>query len=354
MAISFVSGVFLTIIGLIFSPILLQMMQTPKDILPLATVYLRVYFVGMPAMMVYNFGAAILRAIGDTKRPLYFLVIAGVINVVFNLIFVIVFRWDVFGVGLATTISQVVSALFVLRCLMKENSGIRVELRKIRIYKEKLIKILQLGLPAGLQSTLFSLSNVLIQSSVNGFGEVVVAGNSAASNIEGFVYVAMNALYQANISFTSQNIGAGKTRRIHRILLTAQGCVIVVGLVLGIGSYLGGPVLLRFYTESSAVVEAGMVRLSFVGLTYALCGIMDVMVGSLRGMGYAVFPMIVSLIGSCGLRILWLQTIFRIEEYHRIETVYVIYPITWVITLLAHMITYLVVTRKFRCKDKES
>ncbi len=354
MAISLVSGVLLTIIGLLASPMLLQMMQTPKDILPLATVYLRVYFVGMPAMMVYNFGAAILRAVGDTKRPLYFLVIAGVINVVFNLFFVIVLKWDVFGVGLATTISQVVSAVFVLRCLMKENSGIRIDLRKIRIHKEKLMKILQLGLPAGLQSTLFSLSNVLIQSSVNGFGEVVVAGNSAASNIEGFVYVAMNAMYQANISFTSQNIGAGKTRRIHRILLTAQGCVIVIGLTLGIGSYLGGPVLLRFYTESSAVVEAGMVRLSFVGLTYALCGVMDVMVGSLRGMGYAVFPMIVSLIGSCGLRILWLQTVFRIEEFHRIETVYVIYPITWVITLLAHIITYLVVTRKFIRKDKES
>ena len=347
MAISLVSGVLLTVIGLIASPKLLQMMQTPEDVLPLATIYLRVYFIGMPAMMVYNFGAAILRAVGDTKRPLYFLVIAGVVNVVFNLFFVIVLKWDVFGVGLATTISQVISAAFVLHCLMKENSGIRIDLRKIRIHKEKLIKILQLGLPAGLQSTLFSLSNVLIQSSVNGFGEVVVAGNAAASNIEGFVYVAMNAMYQANISFTSQNIGAGKTRRIHRILLTAQGCVIVIGLVLGIGSYLGGPVLLRFYTESSAVVEAGMVRLSFVGLTYALCGIMDVMVGSLRGMGYAVFPMIVSLIGSCGLRILWLQTVFRIEEFHRIETVYVIYPITWVVTLLAHIITYLVVTRKF-------
>lgn len=347
MAISLVSGVLLTVIGLIASPKLLQMMQTPEDVLPLATIYLRVYFVGMPAMMVYNFGAAILRAVGDTKRPLYFLVIAGVVNVVFNLFFVIVLKWDVFGVGLATTISQVISAAFVLYCLMKENSGIRIDLRKIRIHKEKLIKILQLGLPAGLQSTLFSLSNVLIQSSVNGFGEVVVAGNAAASNIEGFVYVAMNAMYQANISFTSQNIGAGKTRRIHRILLTAQGCVIVIGLVLGIGSYLGGPVLLRFYTESSAVVEAGMVRLSIVGLTYALCGVMDVMVGSLRGMGYAVFPMIVSLIGSCGLRILWLQTVFRIEEFHRIETVYVIYPITWVVTLLAHIITYLVVTRKF-------
>lgn len=349
-AISLISGIILAILGIALSPTLLRMMQTPEKILPLATVYLRIYFVGMPAMMLYNFGAAILRAIGDTKRPLYFLIIAGVVNVTFNLFFVIVLKWDVFGVGLATTISQIISAALVLRCLMKDETGIRVELKKIRVYKDKLLKILQLGLPAGLQSTLFSVSNVIIQSSINGFGEVVVAGNAAANNIEGFIYAAMNALYQASITFTSQNVGAGKYKRIHRIMFIAQACVITVGLVFGVGSYLGGPVLLRLYTTSNDVVKAGMVRLGIVGLTYVLCGVMEVVVGSLRGMGYAVFPMIVSLVGSCLLRIVWLQTIFKVDRFHNIETVYIIYPITWIITTTAHYIMYFVVTRKFSKK----
>jgi len=348
--ISLVSGVCLALLGIWFSPILLEWMQTPEQILPLAVVYLRIYFVGMPAMMLYNFGAAILRAIGDTKRPMYFLIIAGVVNVVFNLFFVIVLKWDVFGVGLATTISQTISAGLVFRCLMKEEGAIRIRPRELAIRKDKLLKILQLGLPAGVQGTLFSISNVLIQSSINSFGEVTVAGSAAAGNIEGFVYVAMNAFYQANISFTSQNAGAGKYKRIHRILLTAQACVIVTGIVLGVGCYLAGPTLLRLYTDSDAVIAAGMIRLQYICLVYAACGIMDVMVGSLRGLGYAIFPMIVSLIGTCGLRILWLQTVFRMEQFHQIETVYIIYPITWVISTLAHVATYLIVMRKFTKK----
>lgn len=345
-AISLLSGVILAILGIVFSPMILKLMSTPKNVLPLATVYLRVYFVGMPALMLYNFGAAILRAIGDTKRPLYFLIIAGVINVVFNLLFVIVFKLDVFGVALATTISQVVSAYFVLRCLMKETGGIHVDIKKLSIKKSIILNILQIGLPAGLQSTLFSLSNVLIQSSINGFGEIVVAGNSAAANLEGFVYVGMNAFYQANISFTSQNIGAGKINRLNRLLFCGQACVIVVGLILGVSCYMAGPQLLLLYTDSPAVVAEGMIRFSYVALPYVLCGIMEVMVGSLRGMGYAVFPMLVSLIGSCGLRILWLQTVFKMEHFHTVETVYIIYPISWIITTLAHIVTYVIVYRK--------
>ena len=346
MAISIVSGVVLAIIGVIFSPAILRLMQTPEEVLPLAAVYLRVYFVGMPVLMIYNFGAAILRAIGDTRRPLYYLIVAGILNVTLNLFFVIVLHWGVFGVGFATVISQVVSAGLVLRCLMMETGGIRVEIKKIRFHMDKMKKIFQIGMPAGIQSILFSLSNVLIQSAVNSFGATVVAGNSAAANIEGFVYMAMNAFYQANISFTGQNMGAGKYKRLTRILLTAQGCVIVVGLLAGGACYIAGPTLLTLYTESPDVIAAGMIRFSYIGSIYVLCGIMEVMVGSLRGMGYAVVPMIVSLVGTCGLRILWLQTVFPMERFHNIETVYAIYPISWILTIIAHVVSYVVVRKK--------
>lgn len=346
MAISIASGVILAIIGVVFSPAILHLMQTPEEVLPLASIYLRVYFVGMPVLMIYNFGAAILRAIGDTRRPLYYLIIAGVLNVTLNLFFVIVLHWGVFGVGFATVISQVVSASLVLRCLLKESGGIRVDLKKIRFHMDKMKKILQIGMPAGIQSILFSLSNVLIQSAVNSFGATVVAGNSAAANIEGFVYMAMNAFYQANISFTGQNMGAGKYKRLTRILLTAQGCVIVVGLIAGGACYFAGPTLLTLYTDSPDVIAAGMIRFSYIGSIYVLCGIMEVMVGSLRGMGYAVVPMIVALIGTCGLRILWLQTVFQMEQFHNIETVYAIYPISWVLTIVAHVVSYVVIRKK--------
>lgn len=347
---SIISGIILAIFGVIFSPMILQWMQAPPEVLPLATVYLRVYFLGMPASMLYNFSAAILRAIGDTKRPLAYLSVAGVVNVLLNLFLVIICKWSVFGVALATTISQIISATLVLRCLMREESGIRVNLRELRLYKDKIRKIFQIGIPSGIQSVVFSLSNVLIQSAINSFGATVVAGNSAAANIEGFVYVAMNAFYQSNLSFTSQNLGAGKKERLNRILFIAQACVIVTGTVLGVGSYLGGPVLLSMYTTSAAVVAAGMVRLRYIGLPYALCGIMDVTVGSLRGMGYSVFPMFVAIVGSCLLRIVWLQTVFRMDAYHKIETVYSIYVITWIITGTAQLITYFVLKRKLMRK----
>lgn len=345
-AVSLVSGIALAILGVALSPTILRWMQVPKKILGLAIVYLRVYFVGMPALMLYNFGAAILRAIGDTKRPLYFLAVAGVVNVTLNLFFVIALDWSVFGVALATVISQVISAWFVLRCLMKETGGIRVEIKKLYIHKDKIKRMLQIGVPAGLQSVLFSISNVLIQSSINSFGATVVAGNSAAGNIEGFVYTAMNAFYQANISFTSQNMGARKYHRLNRILLTALGCVTVMGLVTGAACYMAGPVLLSLYTNSSSVIAAGMIRLCYICIPYFFCGIMEVMVGSLRGMGYAVLPMIVSLVGTCAFRIVWLQTIFQIDRFHNIEVVYAVYPITWVVTTIAHVITYIVVKRK--------
>ena len=348
MLLGIISGLVLTVAGVIFAPQLLELMQTPENVLPLAALYLRIYFLGMTAMMVYNFGSALLRSIGDTKRPLYYLVAAGVINVILNLVFVIVFQMDVAGVGLATVISQCVSALLVVRCMMREQGGIRLIPRRLHIYKDKLLQIVQVGLPAGFQGAVFSLSNVVIQSSVNLFGETVVAGNSAAMNLEGFVYVSMNAFHQAAISFTSQNVGAGRRERIGKILLTAEGCVIVTGLLFGWVMYGFGRPLLHIYSNSSHVIDAGMVRMQIILLPYALCGMMDVVVGVLRGMGYSVGPMLMSLIGACGLRLIWIATVFQIPQLHNVSTVYVSYPITWAITLLAQLLLYVYASKKMK------
>lgn len=348
MAVSFISGVILTVIGMIGAPIILTWMKTPPEVLPLSTIYLRVYFAGMTATMAYNFGASILRAVGDTKRPLYYLTAAGVLNVTLNLIFVIVFRWGVFGVGLATVISQVLSAVLVLRCLMKEQGGIHLDFRKLHIHKGKLLQIMQIGLPAGFQGMLFSLSNVVIQSSVNSFGATVVAGNSAASNIEGFVYVGMNAFYQAAISFMGQNVGAGKYERVNKILYCALGCVLGIGLLLGNLVVLCGRPLLSLYTDSAVVVDAGMVRLRIIGTLYALCGLMDVMVGALRGIGYSVAPMIVSLLGACAFRLFWIATVFQIDRFHTIETVYFSYPVSWILTFSAHVVTFVILRNRLK------
>ena len=343
-AVAFISGIVITVLGIALAPFILKMMDTPEW--GLATMYLCLYFLGMPAMMVYNFGSAILRAVGDTKRPLYYLTFAGFINVVMNLLFVIVFKMDVAGVALATVISQVISAILVVRCLMKETGSIHLDLRKIRIKKGILFKILQIGLPAGVQGTLVSLSNVFIQTSVNEFGEIVVAGNSIAGNLEGFVYVAMNSIYQAAISFTSQNIGAMKYERVNRIAVTAMGLVTVIGLAMGNLLVLFGRPLLGLYSDSPAVVEAGMVRLVWICTIYALCGMMEVMVGLMRGMEYSVLPMIVSLLGACVFRLVWLATVFQWEGLHKIETVYASYPVSWALTLFVHIICFLIIRIK--------
>lgn len=350
MTVSVVCGVLLAIIGMLAAKQILIWMKSPAEVIDLATLYLRIYFLGMPATMAYNFGAAILRGVGDTKRPLYYLSFSGVVNVVLNLIFVIVFQMSVAGVALATIVSQCISAILVIRCLMKEEGGIRLERKYLGIDKDVLWRILQIGLPAGVQGSLFSLSNVVIQSSVNSFGATIVAGNSAAQNIEGFVYVAMNAFSQAVVAFVSQNLGAGKFERINKVVITAQVCVLTVGLVLGNAVYLLGEPLLHLYTGSEVVVEAGMKRLSIISTTYALCGMMDSMVGALRGLGYSVMPMIVSLLGACAFRMAWIFVFFGIEQFHTIDTVYFAYPISWTLTLSVHIICFLVVRRNMKKK----
>ncbi|MBQ8781297.1 MAG: MATE family efflux transporter [Oscillospiraceae bacterium] len=346
MLLSVLSGALLTVTGLLFARQLLVLMKTDSEVLELAAVYLRIYFAGMPAMMIYNFGSALLRAVGDTKRPLHYLFFAGVVNVILNLIFVIAFKMDVAGVALATVISQCISAFLIVRCLMNEQGGMKLIFSELRIDVKKFLSIMRIGLPAGFQGVVFSLSNVVIQSSVNLFGKTVVAGNSAASNIEGFIYVAMNAFHQAVLSFTGQNIGAGKYERINRILVTGLACVFVTGAALGGIVLAAGPQLLGLYSESAEVIEAGMVRLGFVLSTYFLCGMMDVMVGSIRGMGYSIMPMIVSLVGACGLRLLWIATIFQMEQFHSVETIYISYPVTWTITFATHLICFAVVRKR--------
>jgi len=338
-------GIITMIVGVIFSETFLLWMGTPDDIIDLAALYMRVYFYGLPALMLYNYGAAILRAAGDTKNPLYFLSAAGVINVVLGLVFVIVFKMGVAGAALATAISQYIAAFLVLRFLMKSTGWERIDLRRLRIHKDKLKKILLIGLPAGIQGSVFSISNVVIQSSVNSFGSVFMEGSSAAANIEGFVYTAMNSFYHAAVTFTGQNFGAKNYRRINKILLTCIVMVTVTGIVLGFLAYLHRYQLLGLYCpDSPEAIEAGIIRMRMICLLYFFCGIMEVIVGSVRGLGASVTPMVVSLLGACGLRIVWIKTVF-----HALRTptsLFVSYPISWAITASAHMICYVIIKKR--------
>lgn len=347
MLVSFVSGIILAVVGFVFSTRILIWMDSPAETLPLASLYLKIYFLGMPASMIYNFGSALLRAVGDTRRPMYYLTVAGIVNVILNLIFVITFHMDVAGVALATIISQVISAALVWICLMNETGAMKLEMKKLSVDRDILLKIIRIGLPASFQGMLFSISNVIIQSSVNSFGTTVVAGNSAAQNIEGFVYVSMNAFYQACISFVSANVGARRFDRINKIVVRAQLCVIATGMILGGSAYFFSNGLLSLYTNSSSVIQTGAVRTMYVCLPYFLCGMMDVMVGGLRGLGYAVLPMIVSLVGACGLRLLWIFTFFRMPRFHEPQYLYITYPVSWTVTFLAHVVCYIIVKKKF-------
>jgi len=343
-----VGGVALVFIGFFVSRPLLGLMGTPADVIDHSVLYMRIYFAGMPFFMLYNFGAAILRSVGDTKRPLYFLMIAGVINVILNLILVIVFHMGVAGVAIATVASQVVSCILVMRCLIHNEGAIHVNLGNLTFNKKRMTEMLRIGLPAGFQGMVFSISNVLIQSSVNSFGSIVMAGNTAAANIEGFVYTAMNAFYQTNLSFTSQNYGAKNKERIGKVLLCCLGLVTVVGAVVGNGAYLLGNFLLGFYTTDPQVIVYGMNRLAIISTMYFICGLMDVMVGSIRGLGYAVMPMIVSLMGACAFRVVWIFTVFRM--FHTQFSLYISYPISWTITFAAHLICFLAVRKKVFAK----
>ena len=340
MLVSFICGVALIFIGIFLAAPLLELMGTPPECLDQAVLYMRIIFIGMPAQMVYNFGAAILRAVGDTRRPLLFLLAAGIVNVLLNLFFVIVFHMDTAGVALATIISQSISAVLVVLCLMRSHTPYRLRFRRLRVRNAQLLQIIRVGLPAGIQGAVFSVSNVLIQSSINSFGSLAVGGNTAASNIEGFVYTAMNAVYQTNLSFTSQNVGAGKLQRVVPILLRCLGVVLTVGVGLSGLALLFNHQLLGIYSSDQEVIRYGLGRLEVVCATYFLCGMMDVVCGSVRGLGSSVVPTIVSLTGACGLRILWIYTIFA--ENRTLFFLYLSYPITWVITFSAHLVCFFI------------
>lgn len=344
-----ISGVFLTVIGVGFSETFLRLMGTPEDVLPLSAKYMRIYFCGITFTMVYNFCASILRAAGDTRSPLVFLTLAGVINVVMNIIFVTQLGMDVDGVALATVISQGVAALLVIMAMMRRTDESRLELKKMRIYKPQLLKIIRIGLPAGLQSSMFSISNVIIQSSINSFGSVAMSGNAAAGNIEGFVWAAMNAFHQTAVNFTGQNMGARRYDRIRMILWCCLGSVTVVGLLLGVLGFAFGPQLLSIYiTDSQEAISYGVMRLMYVCLPYCLCGMMDVSSGALRGLGSSFAPMVISVLGVCGMRIGWIYTIFQIPRFHTLQSLYISYPISWAITYAAQLFAFLYLFNRFR------
>ena len=346
---SVLGGAALTVIGVVFAEKFLIWMQTPGEVLGLGSTYITVYFAGSIPVLVFNFGSSLLRAKGDTKRPLYYLTVAGVINVVLNLIFVIVFKMDVAGVALATIIAQTISAYLVMRCLVRETDEFRIEWSKLKEGFDGAIvlEILRIGIPAGIQGIVFSLSNVVIQSSINGFGPIVMAGSAAAQNVEGFVWVSMNAFAQTVLTFVSQNVGARKYDRIKPIMIITLVCSALTGVILGNLCDIFSASLVRIFDQRPEVVSAGVVRFSLVCRYYFLCGLMDVMVGVLRGMGYSVTPTVVSLLGACGLRLLWIFTVFQIPSFHTEFMLFLSYPLSWIVTFLIHVLCYAAIRRRW-------
>ena len=346
-----VAGVLVGMLGFVASHPLLKWMGSPDDVLDMATLYMKIFFIGMPANMLYNFGAAILRAVGDTRRPLYYLTVSGILNVLLNLVLVIGFHMGVAGVAIATVASQVMSMALVMICLIRSDGPIHLDLRKLRIHLSQLWEIVRVGLPAGLQGSLFSISNVLIQSSVNSFGSLVMAGNSAGSNLEGFVYTSMNAIHQADLTFASQNLGAGQFKRVRRVMWVCLGTVTAIGLGMGLAFLVFGNQLVGVYNSDPEVIYYGMARLKIILPTYFLCGLMDVMVGQLRGVGYSILPMMISLTGACLLRVVWIYTFFAANP--TLEVLYFSYPVSWLITFATHFVCYMIWGRK-RLKRMEA
>ncbi len=347
-----ISGIVLTVIGVSCSKLFLQWMGTPEDdVLPLASLYMKIYFGGILGPMVYNFGASILRAAGDTKTPLIQLTLAGIVNVVLNTVFVTVFHMDVAGVALATVLSQVFAAVMVLITLARRTDACKLEFRKLKIYKGPLMKIIRIGVPSGIQGAMFSISNVLLQSSVNAFGSVFMSGNAAAANLEGFVWTSVNSFHQAALNFTGQNVGARRYENVRKVVNVCISCALIAGTVLSLLTFLGGKTLLGIYiTDSEEAIHYGMLRMTFVMLPYFTVALMDVMSGVLRGMGASLTPMLISVLGVCGLRIGWICTGYQYFASFPTETrammLYLIYPASWLATAIAEIIAYKILIRK--------
>ena len=344
-----VSGIIMALVGLVFSKGALALMGTPDDVIGLSALYMRIYFLGMPFFMLYNYGAAILRAVGDTKRPLLFLMIAGVINACLNMVLVIVFKLGVAGVAIATVISQMISCVLVLRCLCRSESSYRLRFSELGMKGYYLKQIFSVGVPAGIQSTVINFSNVLLQSSVNSFGSTAMAGYTAANNLLGFLYVSVNSITQACMSFTSQNYGVRKFKRMDKILFECLGLTMVVALVLGGGSYLFGSELMHIYTKSADVVACGMDIMLYTTVTYFLCGIMDLFPGALRGMGHSAVPMILSVIGTVGTRIVWIYWVF--PQHRALYFLFISYPVSWILTIVMQVVCFYFVRKKVHTPD---
>ena len=341
-----ISGILMAFVGLVFSKGALELMGTPEDVIGLSTLYMRIYFMGMPFFMLYNYGAAILRAVGDTKRPLYFLIIAGVINAGLNMVLVIVFGLGVAGVGIATVFSQMVSCVLVLICLCRTEGSYKLSFSKLSMKGYYLKQIFQVGIPAGIQSTVINFSNALLQSSVNSFGSTAMAGYTAANNILGFLYVSINSVTQACMSFTSQNYGVRKFKRMDKVLADCAILSIIVSVVIGGGSYLLGHQILGIYTKQEDVIQCGMEILSISTIPYFLCGLMDMIPGSMRGVGYSAVPMILSIIGTVGTRLVWIYGVF--PEHRSLYVLFMSYPVSWGLTIVMQAICLVFVRRKIR------
>lgn len=345
--VAFIGGVILSVIGVAFSKTFLGLMGTPAGkLLSLSSVYMKIYFSGMIFSMLYNFGAAVLRAAGDTKSPLIFLTISGVLNVILNIIFVALFNMDVAGVALATIISEGVSAVLVLIALSKRKDACRLVFKKMQIKKTVFIRIIKIGIPAGLQNSLFAISNVLIQSSINSFGTAHISGSAAASSLEGFCYVAMNSFQQTSLNFCGQNYGAGDLKRVKKVNNTCLLTVSAVGLFTGCLIYFFGRPLLGIYIHDSAsAINFGMERMKYILIPYFLCGIMDVVTGSMRGIGSSVIPMVITIVGVCVMRIVWIYTVFSMPQYHSFAGLMISYPISWFLTFAAVYAAYILILK---------
>ena len=339
-----ISGVVMLFVGIFFARGALELMGTPDDVIGQSTLYMRIYFAGMPFFMLYNYGAAILRAVGDTKRPLLFLIVSGIVNACLNLFLVIAFHLGVAGVAIATVTAQGISCALVLRCLQRSQASYQLRFRDLKIRGCYVQQIFQVGLPAGIQSTVINFSNALLQSSVNSFGSIAMAGYTAANNLFGFLYVSTNSITQACMSFTSQNYGVGKWKRMDRVLFDCIILSVAVMLILGGGMYFFGPEVLKIYTTNPRVISCGMEVLTYTTLTYFLCGIMDLLPGALRGMGYSSVPMILSIIGTVGTRIVWIFGIF--PNHRSLDILFISYPVSWMITIVLQVICFYFVRRK--------
>lgn len=341
-----ISGIIMCIIGIACARESLALIDTPDDIIAQAALYLRIYFSGMPFFMLYNYGAAILRAVGDTKRPLMYLVVAGLVNAALDLILVIIFGMGVAGVAIGTVASQLISCILVIRCLCKTDTSYKLRLSQLGLKKYYLVQILKVGLPAGIQSTVINFSNVLLQSSVNSFGEIAMAGYTAANNILGFLYVSVNSVSQACMSFTSQNYGVRKFKRMDRVLIDCAILSVIVSVIIGGGSYLLGHQILSIYTRQEDVIQCGMEILSISTIPYFLCGIMDMLPGSMRGVGYSAVPMILSIIGTVGTRLVWIYGVF--PQHRTLYTLFISYPASWGLTIILQAVCLIFVRKKIR------